>query len=166
MNTLNFLALGFEVGQERSGLRDSYEYARQFFSYLQNYGVQIRDQGQIIHHDPSHAKIHDPGQVELLNWSPYEQAYKKIQDLLLKNETLLNWGGDHSVALATVGAFCSRFPEGTVIWIDAHGDINLPQHSLSGNLHGMPLSILMNLQNIANESFPWIQKHLQPHQLI
>jgi len=50
-------------------------------------------------------------------------------------------GGDHSIALGTVGAATETGPSG-VLWIDAHGDFNTPTTSPSGNLHGMPLAAL------------------------
>jgi arginase len=51
-------------------------------------------------------------------------------------------GGDHSVAVGTIGGVTHDAPCG-VLWIDAHGDFNTPDTSPSGNLHGMPLAALM-----------------------
>lgn len=53
-----------------------------------------------------------------------------------------------------------------MVWIDAHADTNLPPSSPSGNLHGMPLAILMNVENIAENFFPWIKKFLSPEKII
>jgi arginase len=50
-------------------------------------------------------------------------------------------GGDHSVALGSlVGMAQSRGGPGGVVWIDAHGDLNTPATSPSGNVHGMVLA--------------------------
>jgi len=51
-------------------------------------------------------------------------------------------GGDHSIAIGTIGGITAAGRCG-VIWIDAHGDFNTPATSKSGNIHGMPLSILL-----------------------
>ena len=55
-------------------------------------------------------------------------------------------GGDHSLAIASIGAMAARAKgEGrplAVIWFDAHADFNTPESSPSGNLHGMPVKIL------------------------
>jgi arginase len=51
-------------------------------------------------------------------------------------------GGDHSMALGSIGGVTHHEPAG-VIWIDAHGDFNIPQTSPSGNIHGMVLAALM-----------------------
>lgn len=51
-------------------------------------------------------------------------------------------GGDHSIAVGTIGGVSHDEPVG-VLWIDAHGDFNTPETSPSGNLHGMPLATLL-----------------------
>jgi arginase len=56
-------------------------------------------------------------------------------------------GGDHSIAVGTVSgisAFARQQQKKVgVLWIDAHGDINTPETSPSGNIHGMPLASLL-----------------------
>jgi arginase len=53
-------------------------------------------------------------------------------------------GGDHSIAIGTIGGVSHEEATG-VLWIDAHGDFNTPESSPTGNLHGMPLAVLMGL---------------------
>ena len=56
-------------------------------------------------------------------------------------------GGDHSIAVGTVSgiaAYAQRQDQRVgLLWIDAHGDINTPETSPSGNIHGMPLAALL-----------------------
>jgi len=52
-------------------------------------------------------------------------------------------GGDHSIAVGTVAAAGADGEPIGLIWVDAHGDFNTPDTSPSGNIHGMPLAILM-----------------------
>jgi arginase len=55
-------------------------------------------------------------------------------------------GGDHSVALGTLGGLArAHGAPGGVLWIDAHGDVNRPETSPTGNVHGMPLAAAMGL---------------------
>jgi arginase len=49
-------------------------------------------------------------------------------------------GGDHSVALGTLGGLAADSGPGGVLWFDAHGDLNTPDTSPTGNVHGMPLA--------------------------
>ena len=56
-------------------------------------------------------------------------------------------GGDHSIAMGTVAGVSSYFKDRNeslgLIWFDAHGDMNVPGGSPSGNIHGMPLAHLL-----------------------
>ena len=56
-------------------------------------------------------------------------------------------GGDHSIAMGSVAGVASHFrkqdKELGLIWFDAHGDMNVPGISPSGNIHGMPLAHLL-----------------------
>src|SRR5262249_27226489 len=60
-------------------------------------------------------------------------------------------GGDHSLAAGSVAASSGwarrtrNLPIG-LIWVDAHGDMNTPATSLSGNVHGMPLAALLGAE--------------------
>ena len=58
-------------------------------------------------------------------------------------------GGDHSLAIGSVGAVADHYRERGesigVIWVDAHTDLNQPHTSPTGNIHGMPLAVLLGL---------------------
>ncbi len=58
-------------------------------------------------------------------------------------------GGDHSVAMGTVAGMSAVFHQRAekigLIWIDAHADMNTPESSPSGNVHGMPLACIVGL---------------------
>ncbi|QCR23050.1 arginase [Pontibacter sp. SGAir0037] len=58
--------------------------------------------------------------------------------------------GDHSNAHGTIAGIKAAYPDKTlgVIWIDAHADIHSPYTSPSGNVHGMPLAMALNLDNL------------------
>jgi arginase len=54
-------------------------------------------------------------------------------------------GGDHSVSLGTLGGLARLHGPGAVLWLDAHGDLNTPETSPSGSVHGMPLAAALGL---------------------
>ena len=61
-------------------------------------------------------------------------------------------GGDHSIAIGTLAGMRRALGrEPGLIWIDAHGDINTPLTSPSGNVHGMPVSIALEEHSISPE---------------
>ena len=72
---------------------------------------------------------------------------RKIERIMDRGHFPLVLGGDHSIAVGTVSgiaAFCRRQGKKFgLLWIDAHGDINTPETSPSGNIHGMPLAALL-----------------------
>jgi arginase len=65
---------------------------------------------------------------------------------LARNEELvpLVLGGDHSIAIGTLSGLAAGGPGG-VLWLDAHGDLNTPETTPSGNVHGMPLAAVLGL---------------------
>lgn len=73
----------------------------------------------------------------------------RVRRVLDEGDTPLVLGGDHSIAMGTVAGVSSHLhAKGEklgLIWFDAHGDMNTPDSSPSGNIHGMPLSHLLGL---------------------
>ena len=73
-----------------------------------------------------------------------EQIYEAAQQAVADGCLPLFMGGDHSIAMGTIGGATHHGPTG-VLWIDAHADYNTPETSPSGNVHGMPLAVLRGL---------------------
>jgi arginase len=65
-------------------------------------------------------------------------------------------GGDHSIAMGSLGGMARRHGPGAVLWIDAHGDLNRPTTSPTGNVHGMPLAAALGAAGdaFAGDGFP------------
>ncbi|EPQ29653.1 uncharacterized protein PFL1_02873 [Pseudozyma flocculosa PF-1] len=69
----------------------------------------------------------------------------------------LTLGGDHSLALGTVSGSLRVHSDAALIWIDAHADINTPETTETGNLHGCPVSFLLGLPGTDVEPFnSWV----------
>lgn len=96
----------------------------------------------------------------------HDMGYKGLYDLSkVLTEPILTLGGDHSIGLATVMASAHKYKDNLkIIWFDAHADINTPETSPSGNIHGMPLAPVFKLMK------PWFSLDkdyfLKPEQLI
>jgi len=71
----------------------------------------------------------------------------KVERIVSKGHFPLVLGGDHSISVGTVSAIAmAARREGKkvgLLWVDAHGDINTPETSPSGNIHGMPVAALL-----------------------
>lgn len=105
-------------------------------------GYQVKDSGDI--HVLSHYTLRDTSLVKRL--PPIEKAcetvYKAGVKAIKNNEIPIFLGGDHSIAIGSIGGI-SHEQECGLIWLDAHGDFNTPETSPSGNVHGMGLATLM-----------------------
>ena len=90
---------------------------------------------------------------------PIKQACERVARLVAGavDEGLqpLVLGGDHSVAIGTLGGLARAHGAGGVLWIDAHGDLNRPETSPTGNVHGMPLAVALGLAGPEFESDDW-----------
>jgi arginase len=121
---------------------------------------------------------------DLGDFNPYRESNKSGQDyelinsynyLLMQNileelesnRTVLTMGGDHSVAIGTLSASLKHRPNTKVVWVDAHADINTPETSPSGNVHGMPLALFFKLKGLGamKEVFSWVPD-LDPKNLV
>jgi arginase len=74
-------------------------------------------------------------------------------------------GGDHSVALGTLGGLARSVGVGGVLWIDAHSDLNTPETSPSGNVHGMPLAAAIGLTDQRFDSDAWSLPAVEPERV-
>ncbi len=86
--------------------------------------------------------------VGLLN--VYEELNSKISSLLKSKAFPLVLAADHGSAGGTISGIKSAFPDKRigVVWIDAHADIHTPYTTPSGNLHGMPLASVLDIDNL------------------
>lgn len=92
--------------------------------------------------------VHDPSARFLKEIAKAcRQAHLKVMAALAKGQVPLVLGGDHSAAAGTISGvshFYHRHDASIgLLWVDAHGDMNTPESSPSGNVHGMPLAAVL-----------------------
>jgi arginase len=79
-------------------------------------------------------------------------------------------GGDHSLAIGSVAGVATALEEKGkalgLIWIDAHSDINTPQTSLTGNVHGMPVAHLLGMGDQRLAGISARQPAIDPRHLV
>jgi len=74
-------------------------------------------------------------------------------------------GGDHSIAIGSLGGLAASRGTGAALWFDAHGDLNTPATTPSGNVHGMPLAAALGLADDAFSSDAWPLPALAPERV-
>ena len=124
---------------------------------LTSLGFVVRDHGNVETYVPEATALVD----ERARFLPEikrtcERIAAKVVEAAGSGTTPLVLGGDHSVALGTLGGLAAAHGAGGVLWIDAHSDINTPETSPSGNVHGMALGAALGLGGdaFASESWP------------
>jgi arginase len=111
-------------------------------------GHKVVDEGDIVIKNMEELKI---GQEKARYLPEIVRAAttlaKKVDRIMTLTHFPLVLGGDHSIAVGTVSGIAgyagSKGKRAGLLWIDAHGDINTPETSPSGNIHGMPLAVLL-----------------------
>ncbi len=123
---------------------------------LTSLGYRVRDHGNVETAVPEATALCD----ERARFLPEivatcERIAAKVVEEVNAGAIPLVLGGDHSVALGTLGGLASVHGPGGVLWVDAHPDINTPDTSPSGNVHGMPLAAALGLAGARFESMAW-----------
>lgn len=113
---------------------------------------------------------------KLRNASQVGEANRLVHDAVYAaaaaDRFVLTLGGDHSVALGSIAGIARARAGKTrtaVVWVDAHADINTPESTQSGNLHGMPLAFLLRLMSLDGlAGYEWLQgvPRLAPRDLV
>ncbi|KAH9818042.1 hypothetical protein DFH28DRAFT_1123983 [Melampsora americana] len=121
--------------------------------------VQIKSED-----DPPIGRLKSPRTVSSTNQELTNLIGKHTKD----GKLILTLGGDHSLAIGTVSGTLEAYPDACLIWVDAHADINTPQSTESGNLHGCPISFLLSSIKAGKdiEPFQWIKPILEPNRLV
>jgi arginase len=91
-----------------------------------------------------------------------ERIAEQVRSAVEGGLTPLVLGGDHSVAIGTIGGLASLDGPGAVLWFDAHGDLNTPATTPSGNVHGMPLAAALGAIEDGFASDAWPLPSLDP----
>jgi arginase len=108
---------------------------------LKGLGYAVDDRGNV---GTAVAEAIDAGDEHARFLPQIKETCRHIADLVAETTAdgsiPLVLGGDHSVALGTLGGLYRVHGQGGVIWLDAHGDLNSPETSPSGNVHGMVLA--------------------------
>ena len=137
---------GSELGV--SAMRLSRVRGHTLAEHIENLGCAVTDHGDVEIVRP--ALPHEPGNpkhlAEMLTSSAL--IMRALERLLADGEFPIILGGDHSIAIPTFSAIAGharKAGKGDVglIWFDAHADINTPETSPSGNIHGMPLATIL-----------------------
>lgn len=155
MKTLKFIEVKSEIGAGTRGASmgidaikiAALDYGSTMFKQIES--VEIKTENQLLFEA---SKKPYAKRIEGII-SIYERLSNQISQTLKKNQFPIVLAGDHSTAGGTIAGIKMAYPKQKlgVIWIDAHADIHSPYTSPSGNMHGMPVAVSLNEDNMANK---------------
>lgn len=124
-------------------------------------GYEVEDLGNIDAELPEIASEEDTN-ARYLNeiLASCAQLAKRVAEIFSSGTMPVVLGGDHSIAIGTLSGLHSVRGPGGVLWVDAHGDLNRPETSPSGNVHGMPLAAALGACGFSVNGFddaPWVE---------
>ena len=113
---------------------------------LENIGYQVDDRGDISA-DRRKAETLEGSNLKNLNEivRVNRALCQEVTKAMEEGKIPVVLGGDHSIAIGSIFGVLQKKKNLGVIWFDAHGDINTNDTSPSGNIHGMPVSVLMGI---------------------
>lgn len=149
---LRLIGVPMDLGADRRGVDMGPSAFRSagFAQAAQRLGYETRDYGNVSVASP---EVRTVGELNAKYLDEIvtscDELHKAVAHALESGEMPMVVGGDHSIAVGTVAGVASHTreigrPLG-LLWIDAHADMNTPETSPSGNVHGMPLSACLGI---------------------
>lgn len=145
--TIEIIGAPTTFGQKKLGVNfgpDAIRYAG-LVARLKRIGYDVIDSGNVQTPEIDLEKFQSQ-QEGLQNYDEILTFSNNLKDKVsesIKNQHFpIILGGDHSLAIGSISGVSEHYKELGIIWYDAHGDLNLPEESPSGNVHGMPLRVL------------------------
>jgi arginase len=147
------IGAGLDLGAGRRGVDmgpSAIRYA-ELESRIRRLGRGVSDWGDVRAPVPEATEEGDPSHRYL---EPILDVCDRLASLVdtasAQGHLPLVLGGDHSIAMGSLGGMAKRHGAGAALWIDAHGDLNRPSTSPSGIVHGMPLAAALG---VAGDAF-------------
>lgn len=144
---VRFIGVPLDLGASRRGVDMGPSALRiaRLADVLRQIGHDVIDDGNLwVPQREEHATLRD--QLDAIT-TVCSALAERTANAIRNGEFPLVLGGDHSLAAGSVAgastALAERGERLGVIWLDAHGDLNTPASSLSGNIHGMPAAHLI-----------------------
>lgn len=117
---------------------------------IRKLGYDVQDTGDIDVPLPEECDIGDPKKKYAEDIEDVcQDLCARVVRVMKEGRIPISLGGDHSIAMGSIAGVSKHFRETNqrlgLIWFDAHGDMNTPESTNSGNVHGMPLSHVLGM---------------------
>jgi arginase len=168
---IRIIGVPLDLGAARRGVDMGPSALRiaQLAERLRRLGHRVEDRGNLIVSQREHL-ADNAGETIVAMAEVCRTLAAETAAAVREGVTPLVLGGDHSLAMGSVAgvatALAERGERVGLIWLDAHGDINTPESSTSGNLHGMPVAHLLGLGDRRLSTIAIPHPALRPQQCV
>jgi arginase len=129
-------------------------------------GLRVTDYSNISVPVPESGTIDNPrAKFDDLIEAACVELRQRVAEIAGLGHFPLVLGGDHSIAMGTVAGLLDARGDVGVLWVDAHGDINTPATSPSGNVHGMPVAALLGKAQLGSR-LGWDSRSVKPERVV
>lgn len=135
---------------------------------LHEQGCAVKDYGNLTFEDVDDEPV-SLVKCERAVGSANRRLSEAVQAVKKDGHTSVMLGGDHSLAIGSIHGHSVAVGELSVVWVDAHADINTPLSSPTGNIHGQPMSYLLHELHSkvpALPNFSWIKPCVSAKDLV
>ncbi|XP_015227306.1 PREDICTED: arginase-1-like [Cyprinodon variegatus] len=161
----------FSKGQSRDGVESGPDRIRAagLLDRLQLQGCAVKDYGNLTFEDfVLDEPVRGSKRVRAVG-SANQRLSEAVQTVKRDGHTAVVLGGDHSLAIGSIHGHAAAAGPLSVVWVDAHADVNTPLTSYTGNLHGQPMSYLLyELRSKVPElpNFSWMKPCVSSRDLV
>lgn len=151
-NTIRIIGFPMDLGADRRGVDMGPSALRiaDIDKHIEELGYKVLDDGDIAVKMQETQEIEDP-QLKYLPEivASCSKLATSVKSILDEGDFPLILGGDHSMSIGSIAGVAAHCKEQNkrlgVLWIDAHADMNTPETTPSGNIHGMPLASCLGI---------------------
>ncbi|XP_037547634.1 arginase-1 [Nematolebias whitei] len=161
----------FSKGQHRGGVENGPDRIRAagLLQRLQQQGCAVKDYGNLVFEDVTDDEpVRGSNRVRAVGRAN-QRLSEAVREVKEDGCTAVMLGGDHSLAIGSIHGHWTAVGPLSVLWVDAHADVNTPLTSYTGNLHGQPLSYLLHELRSkipALPNFSWMEPCVSAQDLV
>uniref|UniRef100_A0A3B3C3N3 Arginase n=1 Tax=Oryzias melastigma TaxID=30732 RepID=A0A3B3C3N3_ORYME len=157
LHSAGIIGAPFSKGQVKGGVESGPDHIRAagLVERLLQQGCAVKDYGNLEFEQVS---VDEPvGRLKSVRavGSANQRLSVAMQKVKEGGHTAVMLGGDHSLAIGSIHGHAAALGHLSVVWVDAHADINTPLTSYTGNIHGQPLSYLLHELQSKHPNTTW-----------
>jgi len=177
---VGLIGVSVKEGQQKTGVEKAPQLYRdaKLIDVMEKMGLEVIDHGDIkrsmLEEEIEAVKQETEGnkyKYQVMNGDVLGVMNRRLSEMCYRaasaKQSVVVLGGDHGLAAGSIHGMKMAYPKLKVVWVDAHGDCNVPETSPSGNYHGMPAAHLMGWMPAGSvKGFDWFTPCLKETEIV